>query len=130
MTKTNSECLKCNGTGRLAHFAHVDNGRCFTCGGSGVAQPGAPRAARTPVQSDLLNDIRNTYRAARSWPEANGPWAEYARAGENGESSIRSELAARISMITDASKRAEICTAFSALGLDVAGDVATIRGEV
>ena len=28
-------CDKCGGTGRLKHYAHVDNGVCFKCGGNG-----------------------------------------------------------------------------------------------
>lgn len=29
-------CEKCNGTGKLNHFQHVDNGVCFKCGGHGT----------------------------------------------------------------------------------------------
>lgn len=33
-------CNKCNGTGTIPGFSHVNNGRCFKCNGSGqVAEP-------------------------------------------------------------------------------------------
>ena len=28
-------CYKCHGTKRFAHFAGIDNGKCFTCNGTG-----------------------------------------------------------------------------------------------
>lgn len=32
-----SKCLKCNGTGYIERFKHIEGGECFECGGSGVA---------------------------------------------------------------------------------------------
>lgn len=32
---TNGTCGKCSGRGRIVGFSHIDNGRCFDCGGSG-----------------------------------------------------------------------------------------------
>ena len=32
---TRGNCPKCGGRGRLRGFAHIKNGVCFTCGGSG-----------------------------------------------------------------------------------------------
>ena len=32
-------CPRCNGTGRLSHYAHVAQGVCFLCGGSGKISP-------------------------------------------------------------------------------------------
>ena len=29
-------CCRCHGVGYFAHFSHVEAGRCFRCGGSGV----------------------------------------------------------------------------------------------
>jgi len=29
-------CGKCDGTGRIEAFAHIHNGRCFACGGTGT----------------------------------------------------------------------------------------------
>lgn len=29
-------CHRCNGTGKLAHYSHVNNGTCFKCNGYGV----------------------------------------------------------------------------------------------
>ena len=33
--KVRVKCHNCAGAGRIAHFSHVNNGVCFTCGGSG-----------------------------------------------------------------------------------------------
>lgn len=35
-------CWKCNGTGHLPHYAHIANGACFACGGTGKVKPGEP----------------------------------------------------------------------------------------
>ena len=32
---TTFPCYKCNGKGFLSFCAHIDNGRCFACGGAG-----------------------------------------------------------------------------------------------
>jgi DnaJ-class molecular chaperone len=49
-------CKKCFGTGRLAHYAHVDHGRCFRCGGSGQVRSRTtivmPAVASASRQSD------------------------------------------------------------------------------
>ena len=29
-------CCRCHGVGYFAHFSHIEAGRCFRCGGSGV----------------------------------------------------------------------------------------------
>lgn len=36
MTTTTQKCAKCKGTGRIAHFAMIENGICFSCDGTGV----------------------------------------------------------------------------------------------
>ncbi len=33
--KTTTNCHRCNGLGYLACYSHIDNGRCFSCGGTG-----------------------------------------------------------------------------------------------
>ena len=35
MHKVMFPCYKCNGKGFLSFCAHIDNGRCFACGGTG-----------------------------------------------------------------------------------------------
>jgi len=30
-----TDCWKCDGSGHIHAFAHIDNGRCFACGGAG-----------------------------------------------------------------------------------------------
>lgn len=37
------ECLRCNGTGKLAAFSHIAKGRCFLCGGTGIMSSKALR---------------------------------------------------------------------------------------
>jgi hypothetical protein len=38
-THSNMTCGKCNGSGHLPHYNHIQAGRCFRCGGSGKAAP-------------------------------------------------------------------------------------------
>ena len=60
-------CLKCCGTGRLPNFRHIENGVCFTCGGTGlvtgqrrpvdavpVADPSKRYKALTPAQCEII----------------------------------------------------------------------------
>jgi hypothetical protein len=35
MKKQSGPCARCNGTGKIAAYAHVNNGLCFECGGMG-----------------------------------------------------------------------------------------------
>ncbi len=35
-TKPMVECPKCCGAKRISHFAHIEGGTCFRCGGAGV----------------------------------------------------------------------------------------------
>ncbi len=32
-------CYKCSGFGKIRGFAHIENGTCFPCGGTGVYTP-------------------------------------------------------------------------------------------
>lgn len=43
-TMNTEKCKRCNGTGHLQAYRHVDNGTCFSCGGTGrvSAETGAP----------------------------------------------------------------------------------------
>ena len=40
-------CCRCHGVGYFAHFSHVEAGRCFRCGGSGVTLTKKGSAAKT-----------------------------------------------------------------------------------
>jgi hypothetical protein len=46
MTTTNGRqlCERCGGTG-VTCFKHIEGGKCFTCGGTGIARNTKPRAA-------------------------------------------------------------------------------------
>jgi uncharacterized paraquat-inducible protein A len=35
------DCSRCGGTGYLSQYSHVAQGKCFSCGGSGVENPHA-----------------------------------------------------------------------------------------
>lgn len=39
-------CRRCKGTGYRAHYAHIENGRCFGCDGAGVVPTASERLAR------------------------------------------------------------------------------------
>lgn len=45
-TKSTTICLKCDGTGNISAFRHIHNGRCFVCGGTGVAPAGLPAGVK------------------------------------------------------------------------------------
>lgn len=45
-------CTKCEGTGKLKHFSHVDNGICFKCGGSG-------KGNRVKIKKQTLKEIED-----------------------------------------------------------------------
>lgn len=49
-------CTKCNGTGYIAGFAHVNNGVCFDCGGAGtrLLMPNTVGYARQFVNDRLV----------------------------------------------------------------------------
>lgn len=50
-------CIKCQGTGKLRHFMHIDNGRCFTCAGTGsvTSRPQRARKAQpAPVRARFV----------------------------------------------------------------------------
>ncbi len=67
-------CPKCQGTGNIPCFSHVEAGVCFKCRGAGaVAAQAAPVAPRAPV--DHANTLRNLYRAAKSQGESG--WAQF-----------------------------------------------------
>lgn len=66
-TKT-ATCPKCSGTGNLRHFAHVDNGRCFTCAGAGVVEirPSTHRELSSFDLERARGEFRSSYRNIRS----------------------------------------------------------------
>ncbi len=50
MTKQMVECPKCDGSGRISAFAHIESGACFRCGGAGkVAYRARKAVAVAPV---------------------------------------------------------------------------------
>lgn len=61
-------CPKCNGEGKLPHFMHIDNGRCFECAGAGKidvdARPAPAPRPRDPAQvrQSFINQFRGALR--------------------------------------------------------------------
>lgn len=55
-------CRKCNGTGRLPQHAHVDGGRCWSCGPGNDIQYDEPQ---TMEQIDAEMAARQAERRAR-----------------------------------------------------------------
>ena len=56
-TVTVSECTKCNGSGKIIAFAHLNDGLCYRCQGVGKITPTNP--AREPKRS--IMDTENRY---------------------------------------------------------------------
>lgn len=50
-------CLKCCGSGRLPTFRHIENGVCFTCGGTGLVT-----GQRRPVDAAPVADPSKRYK--------------------------------------------------------------------
>jgi hypothetical protein len=57
------ECPKCSGKGRLTWAGHVDNGKCFTCWGSGTVEIDA-ELVRASAESRAINDAERWLDAA------------------------------------------------------------------
>lgn len=70
ITKPQTECLRCNGSGYFGVYAHIANGTCFGCGGTGTvdsqkqykatrqtAQPVNNPASKT-IQTQELGEVR------------------------------------------------------------------------
>lgn len=77
MTKV--KCNNCNGTGRLAHFAHLDNGICYACEGTGKVKPGTTNASR-PIDEiftrvERMRDMVNDGLYTDAEVDANSDWA-------------------------------------------------------
>lgn len=46
------KCNKCNGSGKLGHYSHIDEGVCFACKGSGeVVKNRKPKGLKLPTVS-------------------------------------------------------------------------------
>lgn len=73
------KCINCNGTGRLAHFAHYDNGICFACEGTGKVKPGKANAVRAIdeifVVVERMRDMVNDGYYTDAQVDANAEWA-------------------------------------------------------
>lgn len=76
-------CPKCGGAGRLT-WTSLDNGRCFTCGGSGRVKPCVRRAAiKAMDEAKALAALRTAYRGTRSgdYDESNDATSTVAMVG-------------------------------------------------
>jgi hypothetical protein len=51
------ECNKCLGKGRIDAFAHIANGECFACGGTGKVEPKSKVEVGDPLAGFGFQDI-------------------------------------------------------------------------
>lgn len=75
-------CYKCNGSGYIGCYNHVDGGRCYDCGGSG--QHISKWIERTPEYEQKLEEQRRA-RALKVAPEKNAKFLEKYGFNKNGE---------------------------------------------
>lgn len=75
------KCNGCNGTGRLAHYAHLDNGICYACAGTGKARATAEsdRSAYDEAYV-VLDSMRNRGLLTEVQMDANWDWCVAKRA--------------------------------------------------
>lgn len=81
-------CLKCCGSGRLPTFRHIENGVCFTCGGTGLVTSKRRPVDVVPVidpnhtdkklSAAQVDTIRDAVEEARDYNEALGAVVWYA----------------------------------------------------
>lgn len=67
-SKPMTECPKCGGAGRISHFAHIESGACFRCGGTGTVVLRAKRAAKVVVavvQAPTVAQLERELESAR-----------------------------------------------------------------
>jgi DnaJ-class molecular chaperone len=110
-------CPKCNGTGHLAHLAHVDGGVCFECDGAGSVE--STRTTRTVarrplVRVDSLTHLRAVYASTR---RAILDGASVAILTDAHDSHLAETILALYAEIP-ADKATTAAQAFAALGLD------------
>lgn len=79
---TKRPCRKCNGTGYLPNFAHVNNGICWACGGLGdptaslpVSPESVERDAALKARAEAARQEREASLAAREAARQLGPEA-------------------------------------------------------
>ncbi len=78
------KCQKCNGLGTIAEYAHIDNGLCFQCKGTGIYKPlnkaqSANQALNQKVDDILLDWYQNNDNVARLTQEQRGYASQAAR---------------------------------------------------
>lgn len=56
MTKV--KCPRCNGTGNVPSFAHVQEGICFRCDGTGLSYPNKPEAENIELVSHIYTLVK------------------------------------------------------------------------
>lgn len=66
-TKPMVECPKCCGAGRISHFAHIESGSCFRCGGTGkvVSRPAKKAAKEVALPAVTAATLDRTLEQAR-----------------------------------------------------------------
>ncbi len=71
---TQTDCPRCSNAGTIARYKHVENGRCFLCGNTGVAKS-TPTALRVVDRSYFIREINVILgNARRHVVEGDGAW--------------------------------------------------------
>jgi hypothetical protein len=79
---TFGKCTNCSGTGRVNHFAHIDNGICYACDGTGKAKASAASASDDmSAAHHLLTILHDCGHLTRAQFEANWDWCLAKRKG-------------------------------------------------
>lgn len=52
------KCPRCNGTGSVPQFKHVQDGVCFRCGGTGMSYPDKPQPENIELVSHIYTLVK------------------------------------------------------------------------
>lgn len=108
--KTTMICGKCDGTGHIAAFRHIENGACFDCGATGRVEVKATTGTSTASEMTAeraLSTLRIRYAAAK---EHGRCWFADATTTGLGMPHVLS-----LAAFLDDAKRAQVVAAFEAL---------------
>lgn len=59
MNPAKTQCPKCNGTGKIEAYQHINNGWCYACGGTGLVNVNKKTGTQEPVKTQKTVKINN-----------------------------------------------------------------------
>ena len=69
------KCTNCSGTGRVAHYAHIDNGVCYVCSGTGKCRADLPSKIEPWNQLGIMYDqMQSCGKYTQAEADANWEW--------------------------------------------------------